>query len=227
MGVRRPSGDGPGPGPAPAETAIEECVGWLASHDVTAQCDDVEVVLETLEHEARSCPGRLEPGDRRIRAVVRPQFPAGVDRTQTWRCSHCTRRHRVGESRAVLFGSTPTSVPYAFMVCPRCASSFTPYRFVVDIEGLAGCGDDDRAVRAVADLAVRIQRDRGLKLLPERLPIRAADVHRLAAELQITRMHLLMLLRDRGLLAEIDTGAVPASDGHSSGTPAALRRPRR
>lgn len=169
----------------------------------------------------RTAIDRLEPGDRRIRAVVRPER-AIVPRVQERpTCARCDGEVDLDDAWTVLHGPHDGTEPDRLLACHACGSALMPFRLVLHLGRLReevrrsiGRVRDQapvpRTVRGVAEVVLGLARARSPE--PEhRMTIRAADVIGLAHMLGTTRTHLALRLRDAGVLLGVD-GSVPHED---------------
>lgn len=159
----------------------------------------------------------LRPGDRRIRAVVRPEYFGEAARGPTWPCAACGVEFQKRDSRAVIHAPPDVEVPYAFMVCPDCALELTPVRLDLDRRRLDEFAQDGRrhdepgaAGPLVAEYAAEILRMRGGQQ-PEVVRLRALDAHVLADLLETSRTGLVSQLHAMKVLSALDVrgSAVP------------------
>lgn len=152
--------------------------------------------------------GLLEPGDRRIRSVLRPAFGSTHARTAHWTCTRCGAAHRITATWAVLLYDARSTVPRACMVCPSCADLLLPYRFHVDPRRTHEVPRRTAAARATIDLVERIDAARGGDGSAP-LCIRSADVIALAGDLGVDRGDLALDLLDLGLVVSTSRGTHP------------------
>lgn len=180
----------------------------LSDRYVAAEADPPALVVWS----GVAVPGLLEPGDRRIRAVVRPRFRTPHSRTAHWTCTRCGAPHRITVTWAAVLRDLHTSVPRTAMVCPPCADLLMPYRFHVDAQRASDLPRGTVTARAAIDLVERVERARG----PgddQPLCIRSADVVELARDLDLDRAHLAQDLLDLGLLVATSRGTDPVVAG--------------
>lgn len=157
----------------------------------------------------------LRPSDRRIRAVVQPEFPGGAAPTGTWACSACGECFDAMSTRAVLHAGPEQAVPYAFMVCPACAEVLTPVRLRVDRRRLHAVSRtptaDERGLRTARVVAAHVISAVGMRRgsLPDVVRLRAADTHVLAGRLGASRAELVEHLRALDVLAGVERATRP------------------
>lgn len=159
----------------------------------------------------------LRPSDRRIRAVVQPEFPGGAAPTGTWPCSACDECFDAMSTRAVLHAGPQQAVPYAFMVCPACAEVLTPVRLRVDRRRLNAVSrtptTDEGGLRTARVVAAHVISAVAVRRgsLPDIVRLRAADNHVLAGRLGVSRGQLVEHLRALDVLAGVERATRPLS----------------
>lgn len=160
---------------------------------------------------------RLQPGDRRILAVVRPDFPnclAGV----RWSCTACGDHFEAHTTRAVLYAHPEQTVPYAFMVCPECATVLTPLRLELDHYQLYAMRADHSPSDIGQTVANHVNIVLAMRTDPpsETVRLRAIDAHALAEQLHTQRLDLVRHLESMQVLAGVEVATTPVNLRHAT-----------